>query len=172
MPRGSTILDEWKFDDAPRGQSTTFKRGDILFGKLRPYFRKVGVAPIDGRCSTEIVVLEPRQPEFFGFVLQHLASQRFIDHCVAVSTGTRMPRAEWKVAGGYVVQVPPLADLAEFNRLVSTAYGKISALLHQGRTLAAIRDVLLPKLITGELRVPGTADPEEVIGPIADGIAA
>lgn len=62
MPRGSTVLEVWKTNAAPSGQSSRFQRDDILFGKLRPYFKKVGVAPIDGRCSTEIVVLRPRSP--------------------------------------------------------------------------------------------------------------
>src|SRR5262249_3282016 len=60
MPRGSTVLWDWlPPQEAPTGQASGFERGDVLFGKLRPYFKKVGVAPIHGRCSTEILVLRP-----------------------------------------------------------------------------------------------------------------
>lgn len=153
MPRGSTVLAEWKTVGAPTGQSARFAAGDILFGKLRPYFRKVGVALIDGRCSTEILVLRPDDPSYHGFLLGHVASQRFIDHCVAVSRGTRMPRAEWKDANTYLVAVPPPNVATAFNSLTSTLYELIRALVHESRTLKAARDRLLPKLLTGQVQV-------------------
>lgn len=158
MPRGSTVLSTWTTgEDAPNG-GARFMAGDILFGKLRPYFRKVGVAPIQGRCSTEILVLRPINPAYYGFLLGHVSSQQFIDHCAAVSRGTRMPRAEWTDAGTYKVAVPP-AELAEdFSALVRSFYSKIGTLTHQTQTLGAIRDSLLPRLISGQLAVSEAED--------------
>jgi type I restriction enzyme S subunit len=153
MPRGSTVLTEWATDDAPTGQAATFVAGDILFGKLRPYFRKVGVAPITGRCSTEILVLRPRDPDLYGVLLGHVASQAFIDHCTAVSRGTRMPRAEWSDAGAFRVAIPPSAAAREFSDFTRSIYAQIQGITYESRTLAAIRDALLPKLISGEIRV-------------------
>lgn len=153
MPRGCTILEQWLTDDAPSA-SVAFATGDILFGKLRPYFRKVGVAPLDGRCSTEILVLRSKRRDLFGFVLGQVFSQRFIDHCDQVSTGTRMPRAEWKNAGAFEVTVPDGEALARLNALADTAYKHVGAMTHEMRTLAAIRDALLPKLVSGKIRVP------------------
>ena len=46
------------------------------------------------------------------------------------------------------------------------------ALLRQSRTLGRLRDALLPKLISGQIRVPDTRDPEEVIGPVAETLTA
>lgn len=172
MPRGSTILTEWRTEDAPTGQAARFEEGDILFGKLRPYFKKVGVAPIAGRCSTEILVLRPRAAEHYAVLLGHVASQRFIDHCVAVSRGTRMPRAEWKDAAGFAIAIPPTNASREFSEVVRRVYAMIRGLTHESRVLAEIRDALLPKLIAGEIRVPDTADPDEVIGPAAEHVAA
>ncbi len=48
MPRGSTVLSAWGERSSVSGTTSRFKAGDILFGKLRPYFKKVGVAPVDG----------------------------------------------------------------------------------------------------------------------------
>jgi type I restriction enzyme, S subunit len=62
MPQGSTVLENWTVTDAPTGASWSFEPGDLLYGKLRPYFRKVVVAPIAGRCTREIVVLRPIEP--------------------------------------------------------------------------------------------------------------
>lgn len=153
MPRGSTVLDSWKEEDAPAGSSWVFSRGDILFGKLRPYFRKVGIAPVDGRCSTEILVLQAKRSDLFGLVLGHISSAEFIAHCNAVSSGTRMPRAEWNVAGAYKVPVPPASISAEFSETARAIYDQIVALTHESRTLVELRDTLLPKLVSGELRV-------------------
>lgn len=158
MPRGSTVLAEWKTVDAPTGQAMRFARGDILFGKLRPYFRKVGVAPIDGRCSTEILVLRPDDPSYHGFLLGHVSSQQFIDHCIAVSRGTRMPRAEWRDAGAYPVAVPPRDVAADFTAFMETVYALIRVLVQQSRTLAAVRNLLLPRLTSGQIRVPYDAE--------------
>lgn len=171
MPRGSTVLELWKTTNAPSGTSSRFERGDILFGKLRPYFKKVGVAPIDGRCSTEIVALRPRAQELFGLSIGHLTSSRFFDHCDAVSTGTRMPRAEWNLASQLPVVLPKPDAVVGFNEWAKAAYKQIVGLTHERHTLAAVRDVLLPKLISGEIRVRDTSDPEEVIGPAAEQLA-
>jgi type I restriction enzyme, S subunit len=172
MPRASTVLTEWAIEDTPQGQAAMFDAGDILFGKLRPYFRKVGVAPITGRCSTEILVLRPRNPDFYGVLLGHVASQTFIDHCAAVSRGTRMPRAEWKDAGSFRVAIPPAATAREFSDLTRIVYAQIRGLIHEFRILREIRDALLPRLISGKIRVPDTHDPEELIGPAAERLAA
>jgi len=166
MPKGSSVLTDWQNGDgAPSGQAARFEVGDILFGKLRPYFHKVGVAPIRGRCSTEILVLRPVAPELYGLALGHVASKAFIEHCVAVSRGTRMPRAEWSDAGSFKIAIPPVADAATFTDLVRHVYAYIRTLTLESRTLATIRDALLPKLVSGEIRVPDAADPAEMIEP-------
>jgi len=83
-----------------------------------------------------------------------------------------MPRAEWRDASTLEIAVPPAEVAAEFSQFVRTLYSQIVALTHQSRTLAALRDALLPKLISGAIRVPDTADPDEVIGPAAEDAAA
>jgi len=168
MPRGSTVLTEWRAEDAPTGQAALFDVGDVLFGKLRPYFRKVGVAPIAGRCSTEILVLRPRKPQYYGVLLGHVASEAFIAHCVAVSRGTRMPRAEWKDAAAFKIAIPPEEVAAAFTALAQDLYAKIRGLIHESRTLASIRDTLLPRLVSGQIRVPDTADPADVVQPLVN----
>ena len=151
MPRGSTVLTEWTTENAPTGQAATFDAGDILFGKLRPYFKKVGVAPISGRCSTEILVLRPKDPRYYGVLLGHVSSQRFIDHCIAVSKGTKMPRAEWKDASTMRVHSPPPETADELTALASAAFAQIAGLTRESRALATVRDQILPRLMSGRL---------------------
>ena len=73
MPRRRIALGEWGSADGLASGKFRFKRGDILFGKLRPYFHKVGVAPLDGVCSTDIVVIAPRGDSWYGFLLGHIS---------------------------------------------------------------------------------------------------
>src|SRR5262245_8984164 len=56
-----------------------FQAGDILFGKLRPYFRKVVRARFDGVCSTDIWVVRPKRDIDPSFLFYWMASQDFVD---------------------------------------------------------------------------------------------
>ena len=60
MPRRSIALTAWERAGKVTSNKSTFEKGEVLFGKLRPYFHKVGVAPINGVCSTDIVVIAPK----------------------------------------------------------------------------------------------------------------
>lgn len=73
-----------------------FKKGDILFGTLRPYFRKVVTLDFDGVCSTDIAVLRPKSLADSYYAKYFIANKQFIDFAYANSNGTRMPRANWK----------------------------------------------------------------------------
>lgn len=95
MPKNSIMLPAWGVAGGLESNKFEFKRGEILFGKLRPYFHKVGVAPVDGICSTDIVVVRPVDTAWFGFVLGHFSSNAFVDYANAGSIGTKMPRTSW-----------------------------------------------------------------------------
>jgi type I restriction enzyme S subunit len=153
MPRKCIALSEWGHADDLESSKFEFKQGEILFGKLRPYFHKVGVAPLSGVCSTDILVVNPRTPEWFGFVLGHVSSTAFVDYTNAGSTGTKMPRTSWQEMARYQVAVPPKVAAAVFTEVTRPFIGRINANIHESRTLAAVRDSLLPKLVSGELRV-------------------
>ncbi len=152
MPRGSIALVEWGRAGDVTSMKLAFHRGEILFGKLRPYFRKVGVAPVDGVASSDIIVIAA-EPQWFGFVLGHASSGAFIDYANAASTGTRMPRASWSHMAQYEVVLPPPDVALAFTTLVRPLVERIEAGIMESRTLAAVRDALLPKPVSGEVRV-------------------
>jgi len=153
MPRRCIALGDWDdFADVASGKST-FTKGEILFGKLRPYFHKVGVAPFDGVCSTDILVLAPKSPEWLGFLLGHASSDELIQFTDLASTGTKMPRTNWRDISSFKVALPPKPIADAFTRTIQPMLDRIHANLHQSRALANLRDTLLPKLLNGELRV-------------------
>ena len=154
MPRRCIALSEWGHADELESNKFEFERGEMLFGKLRPYFHKVGVAPVDGVCSTDILVVRPKSPEWFGFVLGHVSSVELVNHTNAASTGTKMPRANWNDIARFEVALPPESVAAEFTNLMRPMIDRIVANIHESRTLAELRDALLPKLLSGELHLP------------------
>ncbi len=153
MPRNSIALSEWGTASEVTSNKFRFTKSEFLFGKLRPYFHKVGVAPLDGVCSTDILVIAPKSPEWFGLVLSHLSSVELVEHTDASSTGTKMPRASWKDIERYQVPIPPKALAELFAQIVAPMVQQIQANIMQSRTLASLRDALLPKLMRGEVRV-------------------
>ncbi|MDE0103113.1 MAG: restriction endonuclease subunit S [Bryobacterales bacterium] len=154
MPRGSIALTDWGEIGSVSSRKTAFKAGDVLFGKLRPYFHKVGIAPVDGLCSTDIIVLSARKSKWSSFVLACVSSSALIAHASQTATGTKMPRTSWQAMSGYELCRPTDAIALEFQRIVLPMVGRIVENVHESRTLAALRDTLLPKLISGEIRVP------------------
>ena len=156
MPRRSITLADWSTSEAVESSKFRFASGDILFGKLRPYFHKVGIAPTDGVCSTDIVVARPLEPETFGLTIGVMSSDAFVAHTDRSSAGTRMPRTNWADMSAFRI-VTPNRDVAEVHtRAVKSMVDRIVLCIHETRTLAALRDTLLPKLISGELRVPAS----------------
>lgn len=153
MPRGSIALADWEGAGKVSSNKAAFATGDFLFGKLRPYFHKVGVAPISGICSTDIVVVRPKSAKWSGFVIACISDEDFIRYTDKTSTGTKMPRTSWSIMAKYAVALPP-ANLAEaFNATVAPMLDRIRANIHESRTLAQTRDLLLPHLMSGALRV-------------------
>ncbi len=153
MPRRCIALGDWDDSADVASGKSAFKKGEILFGKLRPYFHKVGVAPFDGVCSTDILVLAPRTSEWFGLLLGHASSDELIQFTDLASTGTKMPRTNWSDISSFKVALPPLPVAAAFTHLIRPMVESMTARLFESRTLATLRDTLLPRLLSGELSV-------------------
>ena len=83
-----------------------FNSSDILFGSLRPYFRKVYKPKFYGVCSTDITVIQSKKNFSQDYLFYLIANQPFIDYATNYSNGTRMPRANWKVISKSVWSVP------------------------------------------------------------------
>lgn len=154
MPRKSIALDSWGKAENVASGKFQFKEGEFLFGKLRPYFHKVVVAPLDGVCSTDILVVIPKTSDWSGFVIGHISSLQFVDYTTTTSTGTRMPRTNWKDMSKYKIVVPSTEVAILFSHHMNAIVAKIQNNIMENKALAKLRDTLLPKLLSGELQVP------------------
>ena len=163
LPRKSISLAEWGLASEVQSTKLLFKKGDILFGKIRPYFHKVGVAPLPGVCSSDTIVIRPRAAVWFGLVLGCTSSVEFVEYATATSQGTKMPRANWDVLVKYQIPTPHQPILGQFNEFMSEIVCQLRNFVFRNTTLRRTRDLLLPRLISGEVDVSALdiAVPEE-----------
>ena len=114
-----------------------------------------------GVCSTDILVTESKNASGFGFVLAIMSSDELVRHADSVSTGTKMPRCNWTDLARYEIVIPPDPALEEFNRIAKPMINVIVEHVRESHTLANIRNTLLPKLLSGDIRV---SDAEKLVG--------
>lgn len=153
IPRKNIALDQSGNTDSLGSNKSVFHKGDILFGKLRSYFHKVVFAPFDGVCSTDILVIRPTKKEYFPFCLFWFFNEKVVEHSDLGSGGTRMPRTNWDIVSSYLIPKPNEDLIKIFSDIVAPWLGKISENIEQVRHLESLRDTLLPKLMSGEVRL-------------------
>jgi len=84
-----------------------FNQDTFLFGKLRPYFRKLFIPNFEGVCSTDIWVVKAKNGYDLNYLFYLFASNDFVDLAYTGSSGTRMPRADWKFMAETKWLLPP-----------------------------------------------------------------
>ena len=82
-----------------------FQAGDILYGKLRPYLDKAVLATDSGICTTELLVLRPKEGVDPRFLVGGVHAPSFIEHAVAGTTGVQHPRTSWGHIANF--EMPP-----------------------------------------------------------------
>lgn len=157
LPRRSLALNDW-IETAELGSNKLrFEPGEVLFGKIRPYFHKVAVAPFVGVCSADTFVISSIRPEHRAFVTCLVSSDAFVAHASATANGAKMPRANWEVLMEFPVAVPPDEIVAKFASIVAPCIEQQMQLVRQAKNLRATRDLLLPRLLSGQLSVDDAA---------------
>ncbi|MCV3553246.1 restriction endonuclease subunit S [Campylobacter sp. CNRCH_2013_0898h] len=107
-----------------------FEKGDILFGKLRPYLAKVFLANKDGICVSEFLVLKIKS-ENNKFIKFLMLSFLFIDIVDSSTYGTKMPRASWEFIGNLKIPLPPLKEQEQIANFLDKKCEKIDLLIEK-----------------------------------------
>ena len=150
IPRQSLALDAWEETTELGSNKLTFEHGEVLFGKIRPYFHKVSVAPFGGICSADTIVIRSKKREYHALVTACVFTEAFVAHATATSNGSKMPRTDWKVLKDYPHVLPPKELLARFTALFENAVAQQQNLVSRNQTLRRTRDLLLPKLLAAD----------------------
>ncbi|MGI8632027.1 MAG: restriction endonuclease subunit S [Solirubrobacterales bacterium] len=153
LPRRRTTLLDWGALDQVTSRKLRFRSGDTLFGKIRPYFHKVAWAGFDGVASSDTVVLRAKAPRVAALINATASSDQFVAETVASSNGTKMPRANPEAMLAYRLALPRGTLLHAFDERVTPMLLSSAHLANQNRYLAATRDLLLPRVVTGRLDI-------------------
>ncbi|MBG9333455.1 restriction endonuclease subunit S [Corynebacterium belfantii] len=159
----SLWLKRWGQSSEVESTKSQFRRGDLLFGKLRPYFHKVSVADVDGICSTDVLVIRAKDDRHQMLVALAANSDAVVDQAVMNSNGTRMPRAKWQDIAKCAIPNPKRADVQEFCDAAKQVFQLATKLIFENQVLAATRDELLPLLMNGKITV---AEAKEAAGDV------
>ena len=119
-----------------------FKPNDILFGKLRPYFRKVIHAKFSGVCSTDIFVVRALSGTNASFLFYFLSNWQFVDLASGDDGGTHMPRADWNFLRNTKCIIPREEEQKAIAAVLSSLDDKIYLLHRQNATLEGMAEAL------------------------------
>lgn len=95
------------------GKVSCFRKGDTLVSNIRPYFKKIWNADIDGYCSNDVLVFQPGQRCSADYLYWLLCDDAFFDYVMATSKGTKMPRGDKSAIMSY--DIPSNSEMAQRN---------------------------------------------------------
>lgn len=145
---------------------TLFKKGDVLFGKLRPYLEKYWEAEFDGKCTGEILAFKPQRIAS-RFLFYCLGSRWFIERCNALAYGAKMPRVSWPTQlSQFNLPLPPLPEQQRIAAYLDASCAAIDAAVFAKRrqleTLDALRSSIINRAVTQGLNPSAKTRPSGV----------
>ena len=159
MPTNGHCPNEWTRRTV--GSGMKFVNGDTLVARITPCLENGKTAFVDflsdGEVawgSTEYIVLRPKQPlpPIFAYCLAR--SDHFRDYAIQNMTGTSgRQRVASTAMDHYRFPAPSPILAQEFGKFADALFASVRAAGNESRRLAALRDYLLPKLLSGEVRV-------------------
>jgi len=119
---GKIRLHMYSLDIGVKSSKFRFYAGDILYGKLRPYLDKAVLVDFDGICSTDLLVLTPKDEKkvLAEFLVYVIHSHNFIQHAISTTSGTNHPRTSWKAISKFMFGLPPLSEQRKIAKILST----------------------------------------------------
>ncbi len=149
-------------DRRPFGSGMRFANGDTLVARITPCLENGKTAYVDflrqgevGWGSTEYIVLKPKPPlpDQFAYCLARSAA--FREFAIRNMSGTSgRQRVSAAAVSGLLTVSPPVRLVAVLGEVIEPLFKRASRAARESRLLSALRDTLLPKLISGEIRVP------------------
>ena len=153
MTKKDICLSEWGNSSEISSNKFRYYEDDILFGKIRPYFHKVGFALNNGITSTDAIVLKSAK-DLWSLLLMTVSSSEFVSYTYQnCKEGAKMPRADWKQMKSYPIMIADRTIQSTFEEQIYAITRKIKVLALQINWLSEARDRLLPKLMSGEVEV-------------------
>ena len=137
----------------PTGKATCYKVDDILIANIRPYFQKIWKADINGGCSADVLCIRANIESHSPILYWLLHQDAFFEYVMTGAKGCKMPRGDKQHIMNWSIDLPEVqywADLATQLGSIDQqiAYNRIESI-----NLSNLRDTLLPKLMSGEIKI-------------------
>ncbi len=154
IPMNDLSITEVKPNEEAQSSLIMFNKNDILIGAMRVYFHRVVIAPFDGITRSTCFVLRPYNNVYLSFGLLCCNQRSSIDYAQATSKGSTMPYAIWDNGlGDMEITIPDIETASKFNKIIKPMLEIIQKSFYEVQRLQELRDILLPKLMSGELDV-------------------
>jgi type I restriction enzyme S subunit len=154
IPMNSIALTDFRPNKEAKSSLLKFTKNNILIGAMRVYFHRVSVAPFDGITRSTCFILQPRENMYLEYALLLCNQNSTIDYAQNTSKGSTMPYAVWDNGlANMPISIPPVEVIQSFSNTLRSTIEYLRDSLFENRTLVAIRDTLLPKLMSGEVEV-------------------
>ncbi|QLF94900.1 restriction endonuclease subunit S [Pseudomonas sp. ABC1] len=148
---------DYRFDDAPSRARRVLRDGDTIIGTVRPgnrSFAFIANAAKNFTGSTGFAVLRPKSSESMEFVYLAATSDANIEYLTHIADGGAYPAIRPEVVAGLATTIPPTQILLAFHQIAKPLFASLAGNHEQAQTLTQLRDTLLSRLISGQLRLP------------------
>ena len=132
------------------GKVTVYRSSDVLISNIRPYFKKIWFADCDGTCSGDVLVFRAKNPLLAPYLYSILHADSFFEFVMKGAKGTKMPRGDKRQMLTYQAASSPRQDTIASTTILTE---QIAINDRENDKLTALRDVILPKLMSGEIDV-------------------
>lgn len=144
----------------------SFKAGDILYGKLRPYLDKAVLAQFAGICTTELLVLRAKTPADSRFLLAVVHSHAFREFAMAGVTGAHHPRTSWHHIKEFETNKLEPDDRVQIGDVLWDGQMRLAAAKNTGIALTQLKNATMRDVFTRGLQKEGQKDTE--VGPMPE----
>lgn len=138
------------------GIPNAFVKGDVLFGKLRPYLSKCFLANFSGVCSSEFLLFRNFEGDS-KFLQQLLISRKFVDLVNSSTYGTKMPRASWDFIGQIFIPLPSKKEQEKISTFLEDINSRIDKQINDIQTqiekLQEYRKSIISEAVTGKVAI-------------------
>jgi len=110
-----------------KSTKSVFYKGDLLYGKLRPYLNKVCIPDFDGVCSTDILVFNQNLHLDNHYLMRFLSTSDFVDYANNNSSGVQLPRINFQKLSEYQIPLPPLAEQHRIVASIEALFARLDA---------------------------------------------
>ena len=150
---------EYNSTENMEGEALKFKKGSVLFCKLRPYLAKVIVAEIDGYCTSELIIYECDNKTDSTCLKYRLLSKGYLDYVNSLTEGVKMPRADPIQLSNIKLLFPPKLEQIQISQYLDKATSIIDKTIkkieEKIELLEEFKKSLIHHVVTGKVDVRG-----------------